>query len=57
MRLRDGVFGLIVPLKQIEYGVDGDFIVIYPKPYFIYLRGSIPSYSNITLKKPYITPI
>ena len=29
----------IVPLKQIEYGVYGDLIVIYSKPYSIYLRG------------------
>ena len=33
--------GFIVPLKQIEYGVYGDFIIIYPKPYSIYLRGTI----------------
>ena len=31
----------IVPLKQIEYGVFGDLIVIYPKPYSIYLRATI----------------
>ena len=28
----------IVPL---EYGVYGDLIIIYPKPYSIYLRGAI----------------
>ena len=28
-------------LKQIEYGVYGDLIIIYPKPYSIYLRGTI----------------
>ena len=33
--------GPIVPLKQIEYGVYGDLIIIYPKPYSIYLRGTI----------------
>ena len=31
----------MVPLKWIEYGVCGDLIVMYPKPYSIYLRGSI----------------
>ena len=30
-----------VPLKQIEYGVYGDLINIYPKPYSISLRGTI----------------
>ena len=25
----------------MEYGVYGDLIVIYPKPYSIYLRGTI----------------
>ena len=25
----------------MEYGVYGDLILIYPKPYFIYLRGII----------------
>ena len=32
---------VIVPLKQIECGVYGDLIIIYPKPYSIYLRGTI----------------
>ena len=32
---------VIVPLKQIEYGVDGDLIRTYPKPHSIYLRGTI----------------
>ena len=31
----------IVPLKYIKYGVYGDLITIYPKPYSIYLRGTI----------------
>ena len=31
---------LIVPLKQIEYWVYGDLIIVYPKPYSIYLRGT-----------------
>ena len=25
----------IVPLKQIEYGVYGDLVIMYPKPYSI----------------------
>ena len=29
------------PLKYIEYGVYGDLIIIYPKPYSIYLWGTI----------------
>ena len=33
--------GFIVPVKQIEYGVYGDLIILYPKPYSIYLRGTI----------------
>ena len=36
--------GHIVPLKQIEYGlygVHGDLVIIYPKLYSIYLRGTI----------------
>ena len=32
---------LLVPLKQIEYGVYRDLITIYSKPYSIYLRGTI----------------
>ena len=35
------VFGFMVTLKYIEYGVYGDLIVIYPKPYSIYLRGTV----------------
>ena len=31
----------IVPLKWIEYGVYGDLVIMYPKPYSIYLRGTI----------------
>ena len=30
----------IVPLKKIGYRVYGDLIIIYPKPYSIYLRGT-----------------
>ena len=35
---------LIIPLKKIEYGVYGGLIIIYPKPYYIYLRGTIYLY-------------
>ena len=31
----------IVPLKWIEHGVYGMGIIRYPKPYSIYLRGTI----------------
>ena len=31
----------IVPLNYIEYGIYGGLIIIYPKPYSIYLRGNI----------------
>ena len=30
-----------VPPKYIEYGVYGDRIIMYPKPYFIHLRGTV----------------
>ena len=39
--------GLIVPLKQIEHGVYEDLVIIYPKQYSIYLRGTITLYSRI----------
>ena len=29
------------PLKWIEYGVYGDLIIMYPKPYSIYIRETI----------------
>ena len=29
------------PVRWIEYGVYGDLIIIYTKPYSIYLRGTI----------------
>ena len=32
---------LTIPLKYIEYGISGDLIIIYPKPYSIYLRETI----------------
>ena len=31
----------MAPLNEMEYGVYGDLIIIYPKPYSIYLRGTI----------------
>ena len=31
--------GFIVHLKQMECGIYGDLIIIYLKPYSIYLRG------------------
>ena len=37
---------LIVPLEYVDYGVCGDLILVYPKPYSIYLRytqSNIPS--------------
>ena len=39
---RVGVTHATVTLKQIEYGVYGDLVTIYPSPYSIYLRGTIP---------------
>ena len=39
--LRNEGLGTIFPLKWIEYGVDGDLITLYPKPYSIYLRAPI----------------
>ena len=36
-----GLYGDIVPLKNLEYGVFGDLVIIYPKPYPIYVRGTI----------------
>ena len=31
----------IVPLEWIEHGVYGGFIITYPRPYSIYLRGTV----------------
>ena len=38
-----GIYSAKAPLalKQVKYGVYGDLILIYPKPYSIYLRGTI----------------
>ena len=33
------VEGDVVPLKYIEYGVYGDLLIIYPKPYSVLLMG------------------
>ena len=32
--------GVAPPFKSIEYAVHRDLILLYPKPYSIYLRGS-----------------
>ena len=42
------------PFKWIEYGVYADLILMYPKPYSIYLRGTIPLYSPTYLSYTYI---
>ena len=34
----------IVPLKEIEHGVYGDLVIIYPRPYSIYLGGILYIY-------------
>ena len=34
--------GVYIMRYTIEYGVSGDGIIIYPRPYSIYLRGTIP---------------
>ena len=44
--------GVIIPLKLIEYGVYGDLIIMYPKPYSIYLRGTILLYSFGSVARP-----
>ena len=31
----------VFPLKKVEYGVYGHLVIIYGKPYSIYLRGTI----------------
>ena len=36
-----------VPLEKLEYGVYGDLLVIYPKPYSIYLRGTLDPKPNV----------
>ena len=33
--------GFKVPLKYMKYRVPGDLIILYPKPYSIYFRGTI----------------
>ena len=38
MRLLQGLgFKVTVPLKQIEYWAYGDLVILYPKPYSIYV--------------------
>ena len=39
--MQGGSLEFIVPLELIEYGIYGDLIITYPKPYSIYLRGTI----------------
>ena len=39
--MKEGRENTIILLKEIEYGVHGDLITIYPKPYSIYLRATI----------------
>ena len=34
-------FRVFIPPKEIEYGEDGDLILIYKKPDSIFLRGTI----------------
>ena len=46
-RLDDALVRCCFPLKQIEYGVYGDPIIIDPEPYPIYLRGTISYRQNL----------
>ena len=39
----------MVPLQQVEYGVHGDLILIYPEPYSINVRGTIDVYKGYML--------
>ena len=36
-----GLWSPLSNLKQIEYGVYADLIIRFPKPYSMYLRGTI----------------
>ena len=45
---RSPACGYIVPLKYIECGVYGDLIIIYPKPYSIYLRRTTVLYKQVS---------
>ena len=40
-KMETTIFGLGFRVKGIEYGVYGDLIIKYPKPYSIYLRGTV----------------
>ena len=45
-----------VPLRELEYGVYGDLIMVYPKPYSIYVRGDYRCWVAIKeLKARYYT--
>ena len=37
-----------VVISDIEHGIDGDLLIIYPKPYSNYLRGTIHSGKDVT---------
>ena len=40
-------FGFIaILIKYLEYGVYGDLIIIYPKPYSTYMKGTIGLYKG-----------
>ena len=40
LKKTSGSLGFMAPLKEIEYGVYRDLIIISPKPYSICLRGT-----------------
>ena len=44
------------PLKEIEYGVNGDLIIMYPKPYSIYFRGTVFVFVGKGLKRKIAQP-
>ena len=46
-----GTVVVIVPLKKIEYRVYGDPIIVFPKPYSIYTRGTICELESKLLKR------
>ena len=52
LQLRFTVLGAMVPLEQIEYGVYGDLIIISPRPYSIYLRGTIFPGATLSITIP-----
>ena len=44
----------IVPLKKIEYGVNGDFTITYPKPMFYLLNKGDFKAVELDLIYPYL---